>query len=134
MEELPSRTAFNGVADGVPEIQHAAQPAPVGSCSTTRALMARERAMISGRSAVRSTLFSISASSAASQVTAIFTLSASPAATCRGGSEREGVRIDQHGTGLVERAHDVLHAVHVDGAVLPPTEESTCASSVVGTL
>ena len=116
-----------------PKFSTRRSPCSVGSCSTTRALMARERAIISGRSAVRSALFSISASSAASQVTAIFTLSASPAAICRGGSERR-VSVSISTARGWWNAPTMFFTPSMSMAVLPPTEESTWASSVVGTL
>lgn len=89
--------------------------------------------MISGRSAVRSALFSISASSAASQVTAIFTLSASPAAICRGGSERR-VSVSISTARGWWNAPTMFFTPSMSMAVLPPMEESTCERSVVGML
>ena len=117
MEELPSRTAFNGVADGVPEIQYAAQPLLRG------VLLHHPR--LDGQRAgddlrqIRRQVGAVLDQRQQRRIAGhghLHTLGQSRGHLPRR-QRTEGIRVDQHGTGLVERTHDVLHAVHVDGGL-----------------
>ena len=68
--------------------------------------------MISGRAAVRSEAVSISVAGHGHFHALGQSLGCLPR-----GKRPEGVRVDEHGAGLVERAHRVLHAVQVDGGL-----------------
>ena len=64
---------------------------------------------------------------------AIFTLSASPSAVCRGESVRR-TSVSMSTARGWWNAPTAFFTPSRSMAVLPPTEESTCASSVVGML
>ena len=95
--------------------------------------MHSERRMISGRSASRSRLSSRSAKSSASRVAAILMASASPAWSCRGLRVR---RVSGSMSTFLgwKKEPTTFFTPWKFTAVLPPMEESTWESRVVGML
>ena len=120
-----------------PRLRSARSPVSRSSRETTPALMAQQRctacASAAGSSASKASAFASSqAKKSASQISACFTTSARPARSSRGGSVTSVAVSASTASGWWKAPIRFLPPGWLT-PVLPPTEESTCASSVVGT-
>ena len=117
MQQAAAGAALDGVADGVAEVQHTAQPVLV-RILLNDVFLDRERAGNDLREAggeVGAALDPVEEVGIRRQ--RHFHALGEPRADLPRRQRAQRVRVDEHGARLMKRADDVLHAVHVDGGL-----------------